>query len=369
VSPFFTLGLSALPQETAEEILVKAHARDAEAATLAVVGYSLGMGGFPHNEEIAFNLVRLIDNMGARQRAAFLYAYLDRENKIESEKYKDLGQYTIGRQSILAQRFKQAGLFDIEQRIKEITPAEKDKKKILLEDNKESIKLWSYMFERDKQLRRMIDHFSYTMVTAEGARTLKNIMRDNNDKDMCLFYAETSHDQNESPPVFDNVKLLNFIDIQYKMRDKKRIYTLQAEASRLLKNRLLFDQQYALAIIRKAHGGDITAIRQMARNYSTGDMNFIKDDQLSVVWLSLGAYAGDALCQVLFASDLYRMVNWPLNAWAWAKIAEERGDDQIARIAVLIQKQIESQASPADMVLARDILQKHRKNSTEPCIK
>ena len=358
ISQFFALGLSEVPYETAEEILVKAHARDAEAATLAVLGYSLGIGGFPENDMLAFSWLEPIAKMGARQNSAFLEAYLDRETIIPPEDIR-LGEYLGGQKSIFAHRFKQAGLFDIDQRIKQIHSEAREQGEAWHEMQKESTRMYSFLEEVDEELRGMIEYFSYNPMTDEEAKRLTHIIAfDNiNTKEKLLFYIQTSHNQNEGPPVFDDAKLLDYLA----MRHKDNFFILRTESSQVLKNRLIFYSRYAQEIIRMAHAGDIAAIRHMARNYSTGDMNFIKNYGLSSVWLSIGAYAGDALCQLLYALDAYRMGNSPIRAWGWAKIAAESADEQISRIARLILEQIESEAT-FDLELARTFLHEYRED-------
>ena len=53
-NPFAATGLLAHPDETAEEILIRAHNQDGDAVPLVVAGYTMGIGGFPQDSFLAF---------------------------------------------------------------------------------------------------------------------------------------------------------------------------------------------------------------------------------------------------------------------------------------------------------------------------
>lgn len=89
---------------------------------LAVTGYSLGAGGFPQNDYLALAMTGLASEWGAVEMESFLKAFVLRNRKPQDIEFQAglLCYCDEGRNSPLVERFKKAGLFDLEKKRAEL---------------------------------------------------------------------------------------------------------------------------------------------------------------------------------------------------------------------------------------------------------
>lgn len=355
-SDFYTRGLSTTPNESAEEILMRAHRGDTFAMALVVVGYDFGVNGFPADRRLALTWTEIPSGWGAPDMADFLHVYWSRHIKLddEYEKIRTLLEGAFGRQSPLAALFKKTGIFNLEDRLAEIDL----KKTPLSPKGKETYE--SEMEARKKQATATLENIAQFRTAAKGPLSMEQEKALNydvayGDVRQLLFFAGTTHNPETENPDWKPERLLSFLDQRVKMGGTGNAATV----SRMIETWLAFDSDPVSAIIRRAHDGDITAVRTLAGHYASGEMGFIKNPALAFAWFERGAFMGDAICLAACATDTFRYEHY-LQSFIWATLAIETGDARVQDMTRWIQQNIEARVSSSDLEKARAKIPEYR---------
>lgn len=356
-------GLLAFPQETAEEILVRAHQGDARAMALAVAGYGLGIHGFPWDLDIAYYWSLRMDIIGANNSAEFLICFVESLRDSEDDRYGlIMGRCDLGRTSVLVAPFTRAKLFDIN------IWCNKQQKLAARNSSYEEARQEHLSF-KEKWVRDKLTGWDLLRAlrnrptTPADERLLINsylygYMSDERD---LMFFAGSNHKPDLEEPDWTPEAMLAFRNWRTDQTNKFDEWASVA-ANEYLLNRLVFDPAPALDIIRRAHQGDIKAIRTMADCYHTGGLGFSKDKSLHYFWLHHGAVQGDALSMLILAIHMlpHDLSNNSL-PWGWAFLAYEAGDDEIKVLAKQVMNMIEEHSDEKSLENARLWIPDYRK--------
>ena len=277
---FHALGLLASPEETAEDILLRAHAGDTFAVALAVVGYDLGVHGFPEDRALSLSMIDLAGKWCAPDMEVFLRAFWGRgqARDTESDRILMLDYCQGGKGSPLVERFKRAGLFDLEKILSELSAlqdgfSEKGKKSYadLVESHR-------FLVESYKEFIRYM---------RSGAESLfKPAPKDEpcvyeQDRFMqILFFAATTHDPEKEQPDWDLKRAMDHIE---QLRQKKNtdgvVWADMAPEALLVS--AFFNPGLTRETIRRALRDDMSAMREMARHYANGENGFPRNTFLA----------------------------------------------------------------------------------------
>ena len=339
---FTHTGLLRHANESADEILLRAHQYETSAIALTIAGYRFGVGGFPQNKSLALAWSTLAaTRLGLGPTGAFFYVLSDKGSPLQNDDSAEwLAACEYGKGSRFAITFKEAGLFDIDKACAEF------------ERYRQQTPGWKKEYEKKLEKYRSAAVTDSAAITR--ARELVNRPMTKEDEDIIhamdvysdsiIFFIATSHHPEKADPDWSYERLVNFIAThQEGENDYARKLTFDASEALLLRLSGLFEvgrQQ-----IQKAHAGDSEAAAFLAMRYLDGGINFPVEKVLSVLWLRQACESGDPRYAELRAFQLYTGVS-RRSAWPWAKYAEEFGDTETKnRIRPLLQK-IESEYSP-----------------------
>ena len=320
-SPFAFTGLTS--DETAEEILLRAHRLDTRAMILASSGYILGIGGFPEDTNLAYIWLGDLPFFGLDPERDFLLAMqLSRED----QQRENIGEIyprmcALGRESFLVEPFRQAGLFDfsaycdaLSAQLGPVPPLD-DKER----DDIAGIALFANMTkELSRALtKRPLNKDDYAFLLGDMFTNYNNLS---------LWYAATSHDPATQSPDWQARRLLSFLEHNGALNIKE----VPPETVRhYLFNQLSHDPALTGEIIRRAHAGDVPAMREMAAAYGNGSRAFPKNQSLADAWLDRAARHGDALSMLLLAMGNYRPGEFTSFDHAYVLLALAYGDTDI----------------------------------------
>ena len=348
---FYSLGLSGIPGESAEEVLLRAHAGDTFAMALAVVGYDSGINGFPRDRHLSLIWADAPWEWGADIMRDFLQAYWLRDRQIPSEDARivRLFYYESGSKSPLADVFKKAGIFDLEGVLREIrkTPLSPEGEKRYASFKKKmtrpsSLPAWA-------RLARTLVNNPYTkkswLTNDESGYEARQF----------LFFAATTHDPEKERPDWRAERVLSYIEQRVKEGRAGVAWALSLE----LNARLAFDPSPALDIIRRAHAGEASAMRSLARGYISGETGFLRNPALTSVWFKYAAFKGDSVSMAALANEAYESGK-DAEALSWSSLAMESGDARVRGMARWIQQHVEARASASEMERARALVQEYR---------
>lgn len=354
---FKALGLLADPQERAEDILLRAHAGDTFALALAVVGYDLGVHGFPQDSNLARVMATMASYWGAPRMESFLHAFWWRSTRSEDMLSALLCFCKGGAGSPLVERFKIAGLFDLQAMLAELarqyektSPETKAAHEQLMQSYWFRVESIEASTKRYRTLTPKSDEEAEQQLKEQrtGKFSAAGILQS-------LFWAATSHDPERERPDWDTERLLDIV----RQRRENRDYIWFATATDVLNSWLLADQEMNRELIRRAHQGEIPAMRAMARNYVAGENAFPEEVFLSRCWLERAALQGDALSMAALAGCEYDAGHIG-SAFAWALLAQENGVAETVKMAAWLQKRCEERLSPEDKKEAQALLKKYR---------
>ena len=338
VSPFAAAGLLSRPDESAEELLLRAHTLEARAIALVSVGYTHGVGGFPLDHSLGLAWARYLMYVGDLETSSLLSISLWAEY---GHLYKDFGlklaTCASARKSPLAEPLKKAGIIDIE-------PACD-----ALEKEKAAAAGWEQALKQAQDmaalLQRKAKAVASTMrelrgrpATPQEKEDLYEI-RDTVPEELLLFYAATTHDPVAGVPDWNAERLLSFSIAQKAQKPKDNARPSEAEsffaslvegAPRTVVRYLRETPEQALPLVRAAHTAPpdssspaaVEAIRTMALYYRDGTLGFPKNDVLAGRWVRFAALENDGDSMVLASLDAYSKKDFA-TAWAWASIAWE----------------------------------------------
>jgi hypothetical protein len=343
-SVFADTGLLARPDESAEEILMRAHNQDIGAMLSAMIGYRQGIGGFPRRQAAAAMWSLAVARFNLPSVYAFtILTTVDNDDLKEDETAEYMAACDYALRGRYAPLFKQAEIFDAERACAELagrvrrTPA------------------WQAVY--DKGLTRLRDMQAQTQKTvALAGRLVDSPMTkedeaayaqgDFGDPDIFVFYAATTHDPETEAPDWSCERLLRLISSQSEGSEAQT--ELRFAARSALTARLGTDTGQSSALIRRAHAGEPEAERVMGLNYLTGSQGFPVDANLQNIWIRYSAMHGDVRSMELRAVDLFAG-DYPKAAWIWAKLVCEFGDENAVSRAGRIAAELEKLLTPAEL--------------------
>ena len=320
-NPFASTGLLAHPNESAEEILLRAHVYDPEAVTLVTAGYIMGVGGFPKNVRLAnmyLYAFRPMEGYYTSQLLGLMHLHVNLPSDVP-----DQHQCYIAKQSPAAPLFKQAGLFDLYAMCVDIgyknDNPDIEYDKIYDALSTMLIELVSRpMTKQDTQSLRFakleLSGFIEYQISNAGNKNASNQEKQLN---LLKFIAQREGE---------------FFPESKELKDIAANTLMQIEAAEVY-------AQTALEMIRKAHQGDPVAARQMAENYRTGAMGFPKNSALVAGWLEYAFHAGDK--RAIDSLALYSYTYDRKSAWENANIGLRYGSPELKEAFTLIIKETE----------------------------
>ena len=330
-NPFAAMGLLAHPGETAEEILLRAHAYEPRAKATVSIGYLYGIGGFPQNDTLAslwgdsFLWVRPVpytDDL----------LYLMRNANTRRSTTAILEHCYTAQKSDLAPLLKEAGLFDVEswcaQTDASFSSYSPDTKGTAADG----------MIEYLGQMRTLIVELFDRAMTKREEEFL-TVQAHLHERLLVDYIATGGKEDVVVSPKERTGNFLRFI------AQRKRAY-FSHDASpasegdtlhTIAVNGLMSMQSgqvyvpHALEIIRKAHSGDPEAALQMSENYRTGAMGFIVNPALAAFWMKSSLETGNSSALDYTALYTYARSS-PLlmsNAWLEARIGLQYGNPEL----------------------------------------
>ncbi len=361
-SPFAATGLLARPDESAEEILLRAHQLDARAIALAVVGYARGMGGFPRDPALASGwnaqLAAVNDAALTGLLSLMIFEQADFSDDLLSS---ILAACTLAQGSDLAPIFREKGLFDARpfceslKKKKSSVPDWEKKYNKLIEFNK--------IYEKDLQEAiKAVRAFRDEPCSPQLQQDL-NTAQETAIPETVVFYAATTHNPAKDAPDWSAERLLLFIDKldsceRYENKNPapgtvsaaQRIKVLARTAKEAIREIVSLDREKALSVIRSAHGlgygkEHTDAVRSMAVHYRDGSLGFPGRGLLSLLWLQHAAFEFDNESRLLLAMEWFSKKQYA-EAWAWADVIgkDKDADEKTKKLAAMLVAMIENQA-------------------------
>ncbi len=291
-NPLAAMGLLTRSGETVEEILLRAHAYDPKARAAAAVGYMLGIGGFPEDQDIALGWYAGTVRMPYTDQL-----FIAMRNALQGNSTNPLDIHELcydAQRSFAAPLFKEAGLFDVESwcaRENAPNPPYMPDQYGTYSDRTEK----SYSTVR-QLLAELIDR----TMTAEDADSLR-IYTYSDYKNFITRYIATAGKEDDMMSQKDRMRnLMRFIAQRRAepdsgpdaFKESKLLHDFAVDALMTMKSGPN-DDSVALELIRRAHAGDLAAMRHISENYRIGAMGFDRNSLLSFFWLKRGAETGD----------------------------------------------------------------------------
>lgn len=340
---FLDAGLILKSDESAEEIVLRAHRYDTGAVMAAVAGYARGIGGFPYDPQIAgawAGVFKYLDEGALSLSLLFLWE----DGRIPDEDFSyRAAMCATAKGHPFSIPFKDAGLFDLGQFCR------------LVEEKKSSVAEWGtrrqvLMAEQEAAVQRIKS-------TALAVRTLREQPANKaNAKvffadmgvlpmDIIVFFAATAHEPRKEAPDWSAEKLLKFLGALKQAEGYLHELSIEYDGavgdclsllSTAAASRLVDDKQEAMSLIRAAHtvppfesiagmvdaSSFFSSIRRTASNYSNGTLGFIKNAALARCWLQHAALAGDAESMFLLAVECFAQGK-TVEAWAWTHLLRD----------------------------------------------
>lgn len=350
ISPFVGTGLLSRPDETAGEILLRAHQFDVEAMVLTVVGYSRGVGGFPKEPLLASVWVNVVESLGVLETGFFVQLLYWEDRAIDgTERIPEpiLSDYcTSLRNNDLASRFQQAKIFNIEKTCGRSGQEERSELHTELAVSSQEKAL------RTQEIMRLVRDLRSRQATSSDLDRLEGF----SDK-VLLFFAATTHNPATESPDWSTEHLLNFMNAQRMhmpfifsseppTNTSARMEPLLRCISRAVMKRHGEEPDRTLYDIERAHSGDSEAVNAIIRYYREGSFSFI-EGMLEESWMRYAALRGDSLNQLMLAVREFESKNLTY-AWAWAKCALTSKDDGLQRLAGELLSRIEARFAEFD---------------------
>ena len=331
VSPLAATGLLVRPDESAEEILLRAHKQEATAMALAATGYAKGIGGFPQDSFLAMHWAKRLGYLGDLD--AFALMSLPFWSEYPSF-YADLGRRlascALARKSPLAEPFKQAGFIDID-----LICDGLEKEKAKAPNWEASSRQWLNAAKYGKELLAGIVTAARELrdrpATPEERERIGNIVNVA-PIDSVFFYAATTHDLMKDRPDWSAQRLLSFFAAQQTAKKGEGaagpLPMLLAVLPGAIAEKMNDNPEQALSLIRAAHTAPpvsvspaaVAAIRAMSRHYQNGTLGFVKDSVLARYWLTYAAVEEDPGSMALSSVEAFADNNLA-ESWAWARSA------------------------------------------------
>lgn len=380
--PFAATGLTLRPDESAEEILLRAHMGDTGAIGLAVAGYSFGIGGFPYAPELARHWIWGLTVIDAPQAAHYFQLFTFAGKKLsDEEKGSVLAYCDISEECPLGPLFNEAGIFDAPgfcasltenqpydlryqesyNQIFELMPPEESRYFNLgyggyvSHVHTTAKKPGGYIEYSRKTLRGMVAKpaskvTQYKLFAPPELRGFERYL---------VFFAATTHDIETGPSDWSDERLAEFISLQRESapalspseRDEIGSLTLKdllAVAESMMENRREFDTERALKIIRRAHSGDPNAACELAELYENNPCLLVHP-AIYRQWRYQAALAGD-VSSILAEIDSNLETRFGTLALPWGTLLRRNkqalGQEQVQkRLAALAELEKELDAN------------------------
>lgn len=142
--PLDATGLVLKQGEAPEEILKRAYLGDAQAASLAMLGYARGMGGFPQSAELAKAWADHTHSLNAYSTFCFNQLFLMSEGISTMAPACAAAHCETAEESSLAPAFKKAGVFDMKAYCSRLSPPDSVK-------DPEAAKKWHEVKEKERE--------------------------------------------------------------------------------------------------------------------------------------------------------------------------------------------------------------------------
>jgi hypothetical protein len=335
-SSFAATGLLAHPEETAGEILLRAHERDANAILLVVAGYSRGLDGFPRELALAAFWAPELLKIGAVEKAALASVVIAQMTPPERQAAPGarLALCDMARQAKEpASALREGGILDLEG----VCGAWETEARAGT-DRDDSYRQARNFFEENGRilsLARIMRDLCSRPATPEDIQALDKLP---DHLTLGWFFAATTHDPTRERPDWKADRLIAFLDSQHRASpedDAVRFPLMTWGIIPYLSDQLSQNPTQALAAVRRAHAGDMEAVQTMIRCYQEGSSGFIKNQFLATAWMSYGAYRGDSRCQLQLAVS-YVLAGFPELGWPWAEIARGAPGEQARNIARIL---------------------------------
>lgn len=357
---FAASGLLARTNESAEEILLRAHQNDRNAIVLAVLGYYQGLGDFPKSLHLASGWVSQLAKVNDPDALCILTLMLWEKSEVPD---MDLGGLSAmcpyALKSPLADFLQQSGISDTWRFCEE------------LEKNRSAT---------PEQGHRHAESTEALQIIAQDQSTIIKATRDFRDKpcspnlaedfytaqqkvlpEFIVFYAATTHNTATETPDWSVNRLMLFLDKLNACQhlsakgsaaavdaDQEWRGYLADRASLDIFTSLSFNKEAALSTIRSAHAlvnkESLRAMLDMALHYRLGSLGFVQNDTLSALWLQQAAFACEDEGRLLLALNFFAEKRYA-EAWAWATIIGKSEDapEEIKKSAAQLLAMIETQ--------------------------
>lgn len=342
-------GMLAFPEETAEDIVLRAHAYDKEAMVLASIGYSYGVGGFPKDAGLGSAWASSLIFSGDYEAWSItaLFAAHEASKRPELDESKLLYCYAAT-SSTLAEVLKKANFGDMESIC---TPLEKKigkSKTAEVYKKAEALKQTGTRGCRDAAafMRELLAR----PATDEDCQKLDEYLGEF-PAGALLFFVATTHDLASGKADLKLERLLEFLLRQKRKNMPSALEHLLQVAADILPYWLDKDFSGLKATIRAAHSGDTTAIRSLAEVYGNGIYGTMEQERLSLGWLQHAALGGDWQSMLRLSIQLFVQDRLP-ESWAFADIVKDMkvADDRTRKMAKDLTVTIESRASEEIMI-------------------
>lgn len=246
--------------------------------------------------------------------------------------------------------FRQAGVFDMEEWCAGVAKAV-DEAPGLREELRELKAKNSSLFvtrpgrlKRDDEIADLARAVQSRAATPDELRLMAELTAPEYEKALnCfLFFAATTHAPGSERPDWSLARLMNFAAMRADPEPGSAL--VREKALNIVKYYGMLDAPSTRDLIRRAHQGDMQAMRAMAVNYETGAMGFFKDSSMRSTWLSLGRSIGDAPTLLFLAASAYdNSDSWVcVRAWTFAYLAHERGNDKEKELAATLMRLCEA---------------------------
>ena len=351
-NPFAATGLLAHPNETAEEILIRAHAQDLEAVTLVMAGYALGVGGFPKDPWLFTWYDYAAYPVQWEETSMFLllmyqHAY-GPPAKIEPYYcYEASGSFA-------APLFRQAEIFNLDAMCAEIGYENKLGGNQDLQKNKELV----------ASIRKELVELIEKPMTKQRAKKLAYLFDSDRTLADFISYHISTAGNNKASKQERILNLLQFIALRKgePFSESAKLYEVAVNALEKISLETAY-KDIALETIRKAHLGDPAAARQMAENYRSGAMGFPQNSYLAKHWLRRSIDGGDKIALDTLALYEYSLAlkdsKYPTETtWQDAQVALIYGSPELKSAFSFMIKETEKNFIQEKLHLMQELLNK-----------
>lgn len=330
VSDFAATGLLVDEREPMVDILIRAHQGNAQAIVLVITGYAKGVGGFPKSEDLANAWEQQLSFLGADESQAFVNLLLFENREARPDLFHYMLSYcTVARNNALPEKFKNAGLFDMEKMCLRLE-GERRQHPEWLKNYEKALTKFSEETAAFRMGRTLMRDLRTRAATSEDKLQLLFLRQEAMLSDeLLLFFAATTHNPDKEAPDWNEGRVEAFFHMQkntgnHGIKNEASISFLQLLSvdKRNLVTRFSEKPVRVWKEMVKAHMGVPESCREMAVYYTQGRYGFPKDINIASCWLFNAASRAD-FESTLSLSEAYLRSGDPVEAWAWADLAQD----------------------------------------------